>query len=144
MIREAPAARGAHWGMNMDRNETIKTIKEALRRRSGKAWSVTGGRGTAYCWITIDVPPAQRTFTYVPKPHNTAMLLGVENWDEIDSGQPGGHMGPTARAELCKLLGLESVHQQGVSIAASHDHYEEYIARAQGQEPTKIAKQYWD
>jgi len=38
----------------MDRNETIKTIRAALRRRSGKLWSVTGGRGTAWGWLSID------------------------------------------------------------------------------------------
>jgi hypothetical protein len=40
----------------MDRNETIKTIRTALRRRSGKAWSVTGGRGTGWGWITSPHP----------------------------------------------------------------------------------------
>ena len=32
----------------MDRKETIKRIKTALERRSGKKWSVTGGQGTAW------------------------------------------------------------------------------------------------
>jgi len=37
----------------LDRNAIISHIKQALKQRSGKAWSVTGGRGTAYGWITI-------------------------------------------------------------------------------------------
>lgn len=48
----------------MDRNETIKRIKDALKRRSGKPWSVTGGRGTAWGWITIDAPPARTVYGY--------------------------------------------------------------------------------
>lgn len=46
----------------MDRNETIKAIKTALQKCSGKTWSVTGGRGTAWGWLTIDAPPARRTW----------------------------------------------------------------------------------
>ena len=100
----------------MDRNETIKTIRAALRRRSGKLWSVTGGRGTAWGWLTIDAPPAKR--------HG-----------------PGGDV---ERAELARLLGLESVHFQGVSIPASHDYWREYIDRAEGRQPAKCGTPYWD
>jgi hypothetical protein len=46
----------------MDRAEAIKKIKTALQKRSGKTWSVTGGKGTAYGWLTIDAPPARRTW----------------------------------------------------------------------------------
>ena len=35
------------------RDVVIKSIRTALRERSGHAWSVTGGRGTAWGWITI-------------------------------------------------------------------------------------------
>jgi hypothetical protein len=45
----------------MDRDETIKQIKTALQRRSGKTWSVTGGRGTDWGWITITAPPKRCT-----------------------------------------------------------------------------------
>src|SRR5919106_1076456 len=43
-----------------DRDEAIRQIRAALRRRSGRAWSVTGGRGTAWGWITITAPRARR------------------------------------------------------------------------------------
>jgi hypothetical protein len=56
----------------MTRNEVIKVIKAALKRRSGKEWSVTGGKGTAYGWLTIDAPPKRRTWrdaqTETPEP----------------------------------------------------------------------------
>lgn len=129
----------------MDRNETIKRIRTALKKRSGKTWSVTGGRGTAWGWLTIDAPPARRTFTHEPKPHNTTNEPGVENWDEVDTGEAGGHTGPDERAELAQLLGLEEpVHHQGVSIPSSSDYWNEYIDRAEGRTPAKCGEPYWD
>ena len=99
------------------RDETIQTIKAALKERSGKTWSVTGGRGTAYGWIHIHVPPAKR----------------------LDFGS----MSDADRAELGALLGV-TVHHQGVSIAASSAYYREYIDRARGVTPATIAQPYWD
>ena len=99
---------------SMDRNVVTKLIKSELKRRSGKTWSVTGGRGTAYGWITITAPSCL--------------------W-----------MTPEQCQELATLLGLSSpVHPQGESIMASHTAYLEYIDRAKGQTPQKIAEPYWD
>lgn len=125
-----------------DRNRTIAAIKAALRRRSGKAWSVTGGRGTAWGWITIDTLPARATWRW-------RLLEGEpdrpENYREYDSGQPGGHMGPAERAELGRLLGRDGpVHIQGESIPASGAYYAEYIDRAEGRTPARLGVQYWD
>lgn len=73
-----------------DRNETIKIIRDALKRRSGKPWSVTGGRGTAWGWIRIDAPPARRTFKHREK---ETVPINALNWsdrfEEYDSGEPG-------------------------------------------------------
>lgn len=103
----------------MDRNDAIKRIKDALQRRSGKSWSVTGGKGTAWGWITIDAPPKRRAF--------------------------GGNMSPVEQQELADLLGLDKpVHSQGVSIPASSGHYQEYIDRAEGRTPSVIGQPYWD
>lgn len=125
----------------MERNQVISEIKTALRKRSGRAWSVTGGRGTAWGWITIDAPPARRTSGFRLK---AGMVDIPENYEEYDTGQPDRLMTPADRAELAKLLGLDNVHTQGVSIAASSDYYREYTDRAQGRAPTKIAEPYWD
>lgn len=103
----------------VDRDTAIKAIRTALRKRSGKAWSVRGGRGTAWGWITISAPPAR-------------------------SGDFGG-MSDEDAAELGQLLGLDgSAHFQGVSIAAGSDYRREYIARAEGREPDEIGTPYWD
>ena len=103
----------------MDRNETIKSIRTALKNRSGKMWSVTGGRGTAWGWIRISAPPARL--------------------NEF------GSMTDDDRAELGRLLGLDGpAHHQGESVAASSAYYREYVQRANGEQPTEIAKPYWD
>ena len=42
---------------DMKRADVVKEVKAALKRRSGKAWRVSGGRGTGWCYIHIGVPP---------------------------------------------------------------------------------------
>lgn len=127
-----------------DRDETITRIKSALQRRSHKTWSVTGGRGTAWGWITIDAPPARRTWANRLKADASPAQL-PEDYEEYDTGRPGGFMSPTERKELGELLGLQgSAHFQGVSIASSSDYYREYIDRAEGRAPAVFAQPYWD
>lgn len=135
-------AEGFSKPMN-DRNETIRRIKTALHRRSGKAWSVTGGRGTAWGWITIDAPPARRTWGHRMKAG--AVANTPDNYEEYDTGSPGGYASPTERAELAKFLGFDRpVHCQGVSIASSSDHYNEYTQRAETGSTSLVAQPYWD
>lgn len=124
------------------RSEAIAEIRAALKRRSGKPWSVTGGHGTAWGWITIDAPPARRTWRHRLKADATNAWH--ESYEGYDSGKPGGSMTPDDKAELAKLLGLESVHCQGVHISASNDDYQEHIDRANGRVPSVIAVPYWD
>jgi len=98
----------------MERDETIARIRAALKRRSGKSWSVRGGRGTAWGWIDIDVPPAREA--------NRAAEL----------------------KELAELMGIETVHQQGLQIPASHDYRQEAVDRSEGRTPTVVGTPYWD
>jgi len=103
----------------MTRREAITALRVALRRRSGRSWSVTGGTGTAWGWIRLSAPPSR--------------------CDEI------GHMSKRDRIELAQLLGRDTpIGRQGYSIPASDDHWREYIARANGLKPDKIAEDYWD
>ena len=125
----------------MDRNEAISRIRAGLKRRSGKAWSVTGGRGTAWGWICIDAPPARCTARFeLPE----GLADRPENYREVDTFRPGGHMTPADREFLGRLLNKDTVHFQGESIPASDDYYQEYVDRAEGRAPTKIGTQYWD
>ena len=126
-----------------DRDTTIKAIKAALLRRSGHAWSVTGGKGTAWGWIRIDAVPARRTMRTRLKAG--AVTTWPDDYEEYDSGRTGGYSTPADRAELGMLLGLgRAVHHQGESIAASSAYRTEYTDRAEGRTPSKIGTQYWD
>jgi hypothetical protein len=100
-----------------DRDTAIAEIKKSLRKRSGKTWSVKGGRGTSWGWITITAPPAR------------CNPFGSMNDDDI--------------RELSALLDMD-VHHQGADVAASAAHRREYVARAQGRTPDAIAAPYWD
>ena len=142
-VPEAPVEK---YRPSPDRNQTIKRIKTALERRSGKKWSVTGGRGTVWGWIKIDAPPARCTW-------KSRLKAGADkdsrdsDYEDYDAGlgTKFGNMGPGDRAELGKLLGFERpVNHHGVNIAASNDHYNEYIDRAEGRSPAKVAQPYWD
>lgn len=46
---------------HLQRDEAIMRIRVALRNRTGKAWSVVGGRGTGWGWLTITAPPKRHT-----------------------------------------------------------------------------------
>lgn len=103
----------------MDRNQTISEIRTALRRRSGRAWSVTGGRGTAWGWIKISAPPARLA--------------------------QFGYMTADDQRQLGELLGLDgAAHPQGISVPSSNDYYQEHIDRANGRAPSVIGRPYWD
>jgi hypothetical protein len=132
----------------MNRNETIARIKAALKRRSGKNWSVTGDRGTAWGWLKIDAPPSRRNWIRMPSGKMRKDHPHLKEYMEIplppDSTCEFGHISPDERKELADLLKLEYVHTDGVSIPASNDYYQEYIDRAEGRTPSVIGEPYWD
>lgn len=104
---------------SLDRDVAIKVIRNGLRERSGKPWSVTGGRGTAWGWITITAPPARRL--------------------------EFGYMTDDDRAELGRLLGLDGpVHHQGEMVPAGSVYRDEYTQRATSGTTTVRATPYWD
>lgn len=90
--------------------QALKQIRAALKRRSDKRWSVTTQRGTAYGWIRVVSPPS--------------------------SGGPND-MTDEDRRELAELfsLPLNRVGLQGITISPEDDFYQEYIDRAEGNEP---------
>jgi hypothetical protein len=94
-----------HYDGMAERNKAIKLIRAALRRRSGKAWSVRGGTGTACGHIYICAPPRRC----------------------ID----GFYMTPEEAAELHELLGFGGV-VRSTSGATCLGDYSEYIDRANG------------
>ncbi len=75
----------------VDRNDAIARLKAALKK-SGKTWSVTGGRGTAWGWLNITAPPSR-------------------------CGE-FGYMTESDRAELATLIGRDRpCHMQGESVS---------------------------
>lgn len=118
----------------MDRNEAIDRIRRALKARSGKAWSVTGGRGTAWGWIKIDAPPKRQRYDF--------------EGNKIPEGDRYGYMGLEDRAELAKLLGRRDgdlIHPQGESIPAANDYYRWFVDLAEGRTPAgDQPRPYWD
>ena len=102
------------------RENTVAAIRAALQARSGKPWSVKGGTGTAWGWITIQSPPRR---------------------------QVNGAMTPEDLAELSRLLyGTDGqVHCQGETIAASYAYRRVAIQRAlTGDANGFTAEPYWD
>lgn len=100
----------------------VKGARAALKKRSGKTWSVKRGTGTSSGWVSISVPPRQL----------------------VD-----GRMTQEDAIELNRLLGRDYNPNPGVSITsiqvpASVDYRTEFIDRAHGREPRVIAKPYWD
>jgi hypothetical protein len=122
-LTDTLAARQETQGAFVDRDEAIKAIRAALKRRSGKSWSVTGGRGTGWGWIEIHSPPKRRV--------------------------QYGYMPEHERRELAELLGCDPdshypVGDQGCSIPAGSDYREEFVARAEGRPVRVIGTPYWD
>ena len=110
------------------RNEIVQTIRAALRKRSGKPWSVTGGTGTAWGWIKISAPPARRTLHARLKAG--AASTSPEDYEMVDTGEPDGNLTEADCLELARLLGLESVSMQGESISATTAFRRLALARA--------------
>lgn len=128
-----------------DRNDTIKIIRDALKRRSGKSWSVIGGRGTAWGWIRVEAPPARRTWKCREKVNANEFEKWSDKFEEFDCGESNHAMSNAEVHELAKLFNIEPGQANGgVSIPASSDYRREYIDRALGKTPSKIAQPYWD
>lgn len=138
------ARRGEQGHTSVSRDETIKAIRAALKRRSGKPWSVTGGRGTASGWITVTAPPKRCTGKTIEHAELRDGRTHYE-YEHIDAGEPTGSMTPQDAAELGELLGLgRPAYPGGESIPASNDHRIQYIALAEDRSPSTFGKQYWD
>lgn len=84
------------------RSAVTKKMRQLLRQRSGKTWSVRGGRGTGWGWLEICAPPSR-----------------MDGWKMTDADQE----------ELSDLLG-KRVHCQGHSI--SSDEWWEHLKACRG------------
>ncbi len=101
--RERDLERAGVPPAGVDRDEAITTIRAALKKRSGKAWSVRGDRGTAWGWLTITAPP-RRCGEY-------------------------GRMSDDDIVELASLLDVP-VHLARGGVSVSPEARDEYVCRA--------------
>ena len=76
----------------MERHEAINRIRKALKKRTGRVFSVKGSTGTSWGWITINSTP-KRQNEY-------------------------GYMNEEDRELLKKMMNLDKVDNQGISIPA--------------------------
>ena len=125
--------------MYIDRDEAIKRIRSALKRKTGKTWSVTGGRGTAWGWITVQAPPKRRLchdqnpdwtgFDDIP---TCIRKTGKPPWIERKpkDGEKGWYTSDAEAGQLGRAFKLDRrAHFQGLHI--SPDETEFYVKRAE-------------
>lgn len=110
------------------RDATIQAIRAALKRRSGKDWSVKGGRGSDWGWLRITAPLRRRVRIHGdPFPEETAQVT-LED-----------------RTELAELLGFpgetDSPYRR---VPDTPDYYREFIDRAEGRVPSVCGVWIWD
>lgn len=108
--------------VDRDVDAACKVLRKLLRERTGRDWSVTRGRGTAYCWIRIHAPPKRRCkFGY----------LSIEDQILLSAA----------------LGGDRSVSEQGESIRTERGVRGSYVFRIAGVEVPndwQISSPSWD
>lgn len=106
--------------MYIDTDESVKRIRAALKRKTGMAWSVRRGKGTAYCWLSVGAPPRRQ----VAHDRNPAWNC----WD-MDSNEPPYFERPKVKGDLvthtsntdaqilADIFGKSAHHCQDMSIS---------------------------
>ena len=121
----------------IDRDEAIKRIRTALKRKTGKTWSVTGDRGTAWGWIRVQAPPKRRIWHEAKGDPSDPAWLNIP-WNErirevppTDEQRPWAYTPMAECRELARAFRLPNlpygVHHQGLLI--SPDEREWYVLR---------------
>jgi len=118
----------------LDRNEAIKRIRAALKEKTGKPWSVRGGRGTGWGWITVSSPPRRRVchdenpdYDWRAYPSTSPCYLERQPKE----GEEGYYISDAEAQELANAFGMERpVHCQGLSI--SPDNRDWHVTMVEG------------
>jgi hypothetical protein len=129
--------------MYMTRNEATKRIRKALKEKTGRVWSVTGGRGTGYGWVRIQAAKKDRV-AHRQNPgykgwmtiSQCVMETGKPPWIEFVSDDKAENQ-YTSDAD-CELLTRifqtpYKHHYQGLSIKPGAT--ELYVQRVEAWEP---------
>ena len=118
--------------MHIERSEAVKRIKAALKEKTGKTWSVHGGRGTAWGWLTVEAPKKRRVSHRANPNYVSHQETPDEPWcfEYIDEQGENWYTSLAEREELAKAFGLDKpVHHKGLSI--SPDNRELYVAKVE-------------
>lgn len=84
-----------------DLTEYTKRLRQVLRMRTGRPWSVKVGTGTAYCWVKVEAPPKRRTVRgYAPTAEDQALLEAATG----ESAHSQGFNIPPTRGYQAALL----------------------------------------
>lgn len=120
--------------MYIERKDAVRRIRTALKKKTGKTWSVTGGRGTAWSWLCVQAPKKRR----VSHKENPAWDW-TDHWttespyiEYVREDGPNYYTSDEDAKELARAFGLidrEKVHFQGLQI--SPDEWEFYVERAE-------------
>ncbi len=93
------------------RDAVIKELRRLLKDRTGRTWSVTGGRGSSWGWISVSAPPKRREkFQLTEDDYATlrdifGRMVGTTGYNVPDSSDH--------RAEALRLAaGLEAHHAE--------------------------------
>lgn len=123
----------------MTRNEATKCIKAALKKKTGKTWSVSGGRGTGYGWMTIQAAKSNRVAHKLNPDHNGFYTIsecirktGSPPWLEhvSDNGAENQYTTDADSLLLAEIFKtLCPYHHQGVSV--SPENRERYVQLAE-------------
>lgn len=118
--------------MYIERAEAIKRIKAALKEKTGKVWSVSGSRGTAWGWITVQAPKRRRVSHKGNPVYDTHWTTPDEPayFEYVATDQENYYTSDADCQELADAFGLDKpAHMQGVSI--SPDSREWYVEMAE-------------
>jgi hypothetical protein len=118
-------------GEYLGRSEVVKRIKAALKRKTGKSWSVHGGRGTGWGWIRVEAPASRRVSCEDNPECKDPFNAPFE--ERVIEYRRDGENHFTSRAdctELARAFGLDRpCHWQGLQI--SPDDWERYVEMAE-------------
>lgn len=132
------------------RSEVTKAIKRNLKSLTGLTWSVTGGKGTGYSWLTIMSPKARRV-AHIVNPAYDQNKMSFEQEDvlpyiEVEPSEENGgwYMSREDRLILVEAMGLSMnrVTMQGISI--SPDSWNFYLYRSYHGAPEEVVEETVD
>jgi hypothetical protein len=125
--------------MYLERSEAVRRLKAALKKKTGKTWSVTGGRGTGWGWLRIQAPKVRRVAHGVNPRYNgfdqidvCIRKTGKPPWIEFvsDDAEENRYTSDEDSRTLTEIFKPgHSYHYQGLSVRP--EDWELYLERVE-------------